>query len=159
MANVKAALQIKNTLITQFTSSYTFTVKTESEYTIGLNFVNGTTYDFKACIMLEVGENATDYEPYKEAQTITAQFPETIYGGVLEWNTGVLTVTHNENGNKHEDPYTIQLTPQQIETLKYNNTVWSDCGKTRIEYIADTKTYIDNKFNELSTALLAMGGN
>lgn len=55
-------------------------------------------------------------------------------------------------------PQTYQLTPQQLETLKGVNNVWSDCGSTEITYVADTKLYIDNKFNELSTALVAMGG-
>ena len=36
---------------------------------------------------------------------------------------------------------TIQLTPQQLETLKGLNNVWSDCGDTSIVYCADTKDW------------------
>lgn len=56
------------------------------------------------------------------------------------------------------EPNIIQLTPQQIQTYFGTNTLYSDSGDTEIKYIADTKTYIDNKFNELATALVAMGG-
>lgn len=52
-----------------------------------------------------------------------------------------------------------QLTPQQLETLKGTNNVWSDTGDTDLTYIADTQMYIDNKFNELNAALLSTGAN
>lgn len=42
-------------------------------------------------IQLEIGSTATVYEPYI-GDTYTAELPETIYGGELDWNTGVLTV-------------------------------------------------------------------
>lgn len=42
-------------------------------------------------IQLEIGSTATPYEPYT-GDTYTAELPETIYGGELDWNTGVLTV-------------------------------------------------------------------
>lgn len=40
---------------------------------------------------IELGSTATPYEPYT-SDTYTAELPETIYGGELDWNTGVLTV-------------------------------------------------------------------
>ena len=198
-------------------------------------------------VQIERGTTATAYEPYN-GTTLTATLPQTIYGGELDWNTGVLTVnrylltlngTENyttewskscytinnklpgiENDNyehtpelkcshatwniggyisntcyikynrlhydydnqaggidafkawlaeqyaagtpvqvayKLETPQTYQLTPQQLDTIKGSNNVWSDCGETTLTYVADTKLYIDNKFNELSTALVAMG--
>lgn len=42
-------------------------------------------------IVFELGSTATPYEPYT-GDTYTAELPETIYGGELDWNTGVLTV-------------------------------------------------------------------
>ena len=39
-------------------------------------------------------------------------------------------------------PTTIQLTPQQIDSLLGRNNVWSDSGDVTVEYIADTKLYI-----------------
>lgn len=202
-------------------------------------------------IMFVAGE-ATEYIPY-QGQTLTAELPETVYGGSLDWNTGVLTdewemyeidgtetikITNISNNNRFDinsnrtlpkeknwvayqmsthfvadgrpigdnafnkhigaysgkiylrydemstidelkayfaaqkaagtpvkiaykvaTPTTIQLTSQQLETLKGSNNVWSDCGSTDITYIADTKLYIDNKFNELQNAILAQGAN
>lgn len=42
-------------------------------------------------VQLELGSTATAYEPYR-GDTFTADFGQTIYGGTLDWNTGVLTV-------------------------------------------------------------------
>lgn len=50
-----------------------------------------STVDTTFNIQLEVGSTATAYEPYT-GDTYTAELPETIYGGELDWNTGVLTV-------------------------------------------------------------------
>lgn len=44
-------------------------------------------------VQIEPGTTATSYEPY-HGQTYTADFPETVYGGTLDWETGMLTVTH-----------------------------------------------------------------
>ena len=183
------------------------------------------------------------YQPYQD-QSLTAELPETIYGGELDWATGELTVTHAINiidgssafnlngatddkslfmyypspakkagitnfkadifriGNQEvytmsgretsggiefalpvtveqnvtaakawfaenptqlvyelETPYTIQLTPQQLNMLKGTNNVWSDCGDTELVYVADTKLYIDQKFEQLQNAILAQGAN
>lgn len=190
----------------------------------------------------------TSYEPY-QGQTLSTSLPETVYGGTLDWGTGVLTVKYHKivldgtqlfsanvatnnrfsallerQGVYFEDdgaafcdklpfdvntyydgadnfgyivhlgylyirfgsgsevnstdklseyfaanpatlvyklatPYTIQLTPQQLETLKGTNNVWSDTGDTDLTYIADTQLYIDQKFSALETALLSTGAN
>lgn len=39
-------------------------------------------------------------------------------------------------------PTTIQLTPTQIDSLLGRNNVWADSGDVTVEYIADTKLYI-----------------
>lgn len=203
-------------------------------------------------IQLEAGDAATAIELPAAQVTLTAELPETVYGGNLEWNTGVLTITYaqkafngteywrsttgaanqpnfffyavsniNNSGNSNNvkcshlksnwegtwtgidytigmydaqirlryntangdvevwkaylsaqnaagtpvtvvypvTPQTIQLTAQQLETLKGINTVWSDCGETTLAYIADTKIYIDNKFNDLQNAIISLGSN
>ena len=51
-------------------------------------------------------------------------------------------------------PYTIQLTPQQLDMLKGANNVWSACGDTSLVYVADTKLYIDNQIAAIATAAL-----
>lgn len=51
-------------------------------------------------------------------------------------------------------PVTYQLTPQEVETLKGQNHVWSDAGDVDITYVADTKLYIDNKIAQAIAAAL-----
>lgn len=46
---------------------------------------------------------------------------------------------------KLDEPYTIQLTPQQLSTLKGTNNIWSSAGETEVTYAADTKMYADAK--------------
>ena len=59
-----------------------------------------------------------------------------------------------------QTPTVINLTNEQINgflnlQMSYpSTTVVSDCD-SQLTYIADTKNYIDNKFNELATALVA----
>lgn len=64
-----------------------------------------------------------------------------------------------------DDEPETPLTATEIAALKTlysqypNTTVYSDANAgIAATYVADTKLYIDNKFNELSTALVAMGG-
>ena len=45
-------------------------------------------------IQLEIGTAATAYEPHRE-ETFELDLGQTVYGGSLDWNTGVLTITHN----------------------------------------------------------------
>ena len=40
-------------------------------------------------------------------------------------------------------PITIQLTPQQVNSLLGVNNLWADSGDTEVEYRADTKLYIE----------------
>lgn len=195
-------------------------------------------------------EKSTEYEPCNN-QTLTADLPETVYGGTRNWTTGVLTVdkakfvadgvtnkavsvSRHANGLYYAvlnlpkssvrtldnpnnplsdkfiakggvavgacyiagsgyrslvitpidqtlttaeavnawladnpvtfiydlaEPYTIQLTPQQLALLKGTNNVWSTTGDTNLTYIADTKLYIDGKFEELQNAILAQGAS
>ena len=48
---------------------------------------------------------------------------------------------------------------KELHTNKPTTVITNDAGcMMDVAYVADTKTYIDNKFQELATALLAMGG-
>lgn len=205
-----------------------------------------------AKIQIEKGDTETGYEPYQQGVTLTAQFPQNVYGGSFNWNTGVLTVTHRANalraadigykstsvsvntscfvtkpdaslatGNltsmcshfkntwgdayqatsarhgifsDHEmqttkyfnwgepdatvtdfgnwleeqyaagtpvtvvcllkEPYTIQLTPQQLDLMKGYNYIWSDTGDMDLEYTADTKIYIDNAIAAIAASII-----
>lgn len=103
-------------------------------------------------VMISPLPNA-EYEPY-QGQALTADLPETVYGGTLDWVTGVLTVTHDANGAELAQPYTIQLTPQQLDMLKGANTVWSDTGNTDLVYVADLQMYIDSRIAAIAAAVV-----
>lgn len=51
----------------------------------------GTLSNLQLKIQLEKGSTATAYEPYT-GDTCAASFGQTVYGGTLDWQTGVLTV-------------------------------------------------------------------
>lgn len=141
------------------TASITFTLSAAQTVTIGFMVTaNGATYNgYTMHCQLETGNAATDYEQ-GNMQTLAAELPATVYGGSLDWLNGVLTVTHDADGNA-VDPYDVEITKQQLELLEGVNNVWSDCGETKLVYVADTKLYIDNKFTELQNAILAQGAN
>lgn len=65
---------------------YTFTVPDKVRY-IG---ITGDMANIDK-VQLELGSAATEYEPY-QGDTYTADFGQTVYGGTLDWQTGVLTV-------------------------------------------------------------------
>ena len=50
---------------------------------------------YTASIQIEQGSAATTYAPY-QVDTYTSDFGQTVYGGTLDWNTGVLTATHGQ---------------------------------------------------------------
>lgn len=118
-------------------------------------------------LQIELGSTATPYESYT-GDTYTAELPEKIYGGELDWITGVFTVTHGQIASyagetlpgewisdrdvyapdatpttgaqvayKLAEPYTIQLTPQQITALSGVNTLYTDSGDTAFSGRAD----------------------
>jgi hypothetical protein len=57
-------------------------------------------------------------------------------------------------------PITVNLSKDEVDkilslhTYYPNTTIIADCD-CQVEYVADTKNYIDNKFNELATAIVA----
>ncbi len=83
-------------------------------------------------LQIEIG-NATEYEEYKEKQTVTLALPLTEEG-----KEQFKTLHSNK-------PTTTILNDKNIEMA--------------VDYEADTKAYIDNKFNELNNAILSIGGN
>lgn len=105
--------------------------------------VSGTVTKFKKVNLgIYIADNDTEYEEYVGV-TLTAELPETVYGGTLDWVKGVLTSTLDSAGNALHTPKEYLLTPQQLEMLYGCNAVWSDCGDTAVSYVVDTKTYVD----------------
>lgn len=95
-------------------------------------------------VQVEFGVTATPFEPHN-GQNVTAALPETVTNGSLDWVNGILT---------KDDGSTVQLTPQQLETLKGTNNIWSDAGETEVTYAADTKMYIDQKIAAIAAAIV-----
>lgn len=81
--------------------------------------VEETTHIKLSNIMIELGAVATEYEDYKDMQSVTQ-------------DTDLSTV----------------------HTYYPNTTVIAD-SDVQLSYVVDTKHYIDNKFNELATAIVA----
>lgn len=215
----------------------------------GFLYGGTTTLLYEECGIFEGVIDESQFEPY-QGQQAKVEFQEAVYGGKMDWQTGVLTVdckyyeftgseingtinagndkqyfyrnigktdahksgvgicSHFENNSKLisntefgftivnsstydrivfrpnistvtdvesfktyleaqynagkpvqvvaklNEPYTVQLTPQQLDMLKGYNNVWSNCGDTDITYPADTKIYIDKKFDALAAALI-----
>lgn len=64
------------------------------------------------------------------------------------------------------DPLETPLTEEEIQAYKalhtnYPNTTFynNDGAVAEVEYVADIKNYIDNKFTELQAAVISLGGN
>ena len=55
-------------------------------------------------------------------------------------------------------PATYQLPPQEIKTVLGINNIWSNTGNATVNYKADTKLYIDNKFQSLEDRLTLLEG-
>lgn len=75
-----------NPLTFSFDADTNFDIILQAETGNGLTTVNDSW-----AIQLELGSTATTYEPY-QGDTYTADFGQTVYGGTLDWQTGVLTV-------------------------------------------------------------------
>lgn len=70
-------------------TSLTFTPSKDVRAQFNAYWTNGRPTD--AYMMLEPGSTATTYAIYN-GETFTTDFGQTVYGGELNWNTGVLTV-------------------------------------------------------------------
>ena len=125
-------------------------------------------------LQIELGTTATAYEPYN-GHTHTTDLGRTVYGGSVDFVSGVLTAYPfypSYNGETLNGRWvcdravyaegttpptgsqvalisgtgtTYQLTPSTINTLLGSNNVWVESGDCSIEYYADTKLYIDKK--------------
>lgn len=67
------------------------TPEKEGNVTLSLMVYSGNTVDLTYRPQIEVGSSATEYEPYV-SDTIEIDFGQEVYGGTIDWSTGVLTV-------------------------------------------------------------------
>lgn len=98
--------------------TYSFTIPESKYYGIYLSIPTGTTVNETVHYQLEYGSTATTYEPYR-GDTYDISLPETVYGGELDLETGVLTVTHyfvtltgNEDWGKAGNYIYASITPK-----------------------------------------------
>ena len=105
-------------------------------------------------IQLEIGDVATPYEPYR-GEEFTIDLGQTVYGGYLDWNSGVFTVTHGNDGEQLQEPVVIQLTPKEIKALSGTNTLYGNTSNTEVTGKADPTAIIE----KLTNAIIALGGN
>ena len=53
-------------------------------------------------------------------------------------------------------PFTVQLTPSQMQTLLGDNAIWSDTGDTSVQYRADTKLFIEGQIAQSASVTRQM---
>ena len=89
---------IDGTPIAQLWSGDTWTLTLEAAAAVGLNMIVSKGADCgtednptRVKVQLESGADATAYEPY-QGEAFSADFGQTVYGGRLDWQEGVLTV-------------------------------------------------------------------
>lgn len=105
---------------------------------------------------------STGYGPYTFALRIpglTTAEEYTEYFG-REYDAGTPVTVLYELANPVFTPYPDELQTEirKLHTFKPITNITTDSGAgIGIEYVADTKTYIDNKFKELATAIIAGG--
>lgn len=113
----------------------------------------GVTFDnYKVRIQIELGDTATEYEPFRGA-TASADFGREVYGGRYDWRTGELTITHELADGAVvplDTPEVVQLEPTAMPSTLYpSTTIFADTGDVTLTYAADTKSYIDRRITEL----------
>lgn len=103
-----------------------------------------------------------DYEASDYYTQYTVEFGEPVYGGTMDWDTGVLTVTwtfdeENHKGIKLDNPYTIQYPAQKILPFPGINVIGAEdaVGNSTITCVIDPNETLE----ELKNAILALGGN
>ena len=88
--NADVFLQTSETDYSNNITTYTFVYDGVSYLRVLCSNIKvGASVTYK--IQLEKGSTATAYEPY-QGDTFTADFGQTVYGGTLDWSTGLLTV-------------------------------------------------------------------
>jgi hypothetical protein len=71
--------------------------------------------------------------------------------------TFIVELRENEESNL-SDEETEEFS--KLQTYSSATNIFTDnVGGVGVCYVADTKKYIDNKFEELKSAILSMGGN
>lgn len=89
--------------------------------------------------------------PYFDSLRKTITVKDTSYTDVTAFKTAMSGI---QLVCELDAPLTYQLTPQEVKTLLGQNNIFADAGDVNVDYIADTKLYIDKKFTELQALVL-----
>ena len=115
-------------------SSGTFTVDGSSKYYLRMGSTgteesfNGQVEKISFC-QIEVGSSATQFEPYKQPTTYTAELGETVYGGSVDFVSGEV---------KDSNDNTFYIDPQEIYPREGVNNIWNDAnGDTEVTYFEE----------------------
>lgn len=101
---------------------------------ISVQVGSGKTVNFTFAPMIKLGSTVTPYEPY-QGDTYTADFGQAVYGGTLDWQTGVLTVDrafYTFDGSENfvnggwNNPYSYVRWDLFPDVVKYQMSVVAD---------------------------------
>ena len=134
---------------TWYTYSYTI-----PQAAISCGVYNVTASTKRTGIKAMISFEDTEYEPYN-AETYTADFGQTVYGGTLDWNTGVLTVDRgyrafdgSENwagaGSAFTNCLAFNVT---VSDCVFNNNMWTEKASSHMKTMTANEYSADNNIN------------
>lgn len=159
----RTALVDMGTLNWSYTSTYKVFYVRPPDYNTTLRF----------CIMCDSYEVVSGSSDFKNGNKVIANYYEVNNNAVNVKDKDYTDVESFKNAVSGKmllyvlnEPEETSLTEEELATYatlhtnKPNTVVFNDCGAgMSLEYVADTKTYIDNKFTELQNAILSAGAN
>jgi len=118
---------------------------------------NVTVSSFKD-FQLEKGSTATPYEPYA-GKTYTIALGDTIYGGTVDFDSGVMTVTHRYQDMSVKTYYIVAGTTDTFATNSALNGVKAPASNDNIANIicTDYKTVARNDQTDFSISVVTSG--
>ena len=96
-------------------STFTHTVSNDEKYM--LFSLDKTHFGY---VQVERGTTATAYEPYKHEQA-TITFGETVYGGNVDFDSGIVTVTHKHDKMEESDLSNVYTVTNGVFRVSYSS--------------------------------------
>ena len=121
----------------------------------GIESIIGIGINQKFTSILNIGDT---FSANTTSGTGTIFLPRSAYGLTQEqWKEQYPNLTIQIIA-EYQNPETYQLTPHEIRTLLGINNFWANTGDVTVNYKADTKLYIDSKFQSLEDRLSLLEG-
>lgn len=108
-------------------------------------------------IQVEIGDTATDYEPYNGI-TSTITLPSNWYGGTIDLVAKTATLKYDAEGNELATPTVTDISVGDITLVGGVNNLWASVGDVTLTYRGDIAN-IYREIANLKTAILSLGGN